>query len=74
MAKGACVLKGDVWQRGMHGKGVACMVKEGMHGKGVACMVKEGMHGKGWGGVYGRRDGHCSGWYASCWNAFLLNV
>ena len=24
------------------------------------------------GGVHGRRDGHCSGWYASYWNAFLL--
>ena len=24
------------------------------------------------GGMSGRRDGHCSGWYASYWNAFLL--
>ena len=24
------------------------------------------------GSVRGRRDGHCSGWYASYWNAFLL--
>ena len=26
------------------------------------------------GGVYGRRDGHCSGRYASHWNAFLLDI
>ena len=24
------------------------------------------------GGVLGRRYGHCSGWYASYWNAFLF--
>ena len=24
------------------------------------------------GGMCGRRDGHCSGWYASCWNALLF--
>ena len=30
-----------------------------------ACMV---------GGTHGRRDGHCSGLYASYWNAFLLYV
>ena len=23
------------------------------------------------GGMHGRRDSHCSGWYASYWNAFL---
>ena len=26
------------------------------------------------GGMRGRRDGHCSGRYASYWNAFLLGV
>ena len=25
-------------------------------------------------GVHGRRDGHCSGWYASYWNAFLFKM
>ena len=66
---------GDVWQRvgGVHGKGGhawqrACMgVTGGMHGMGVcvagACMA---------GGVCRKRDGHCSGRYASYWNAFLL--
>ena len=29
-----------------------------------------GVHGKG--NVRGRRDGHCSGRYASYWNAFLF--
>ena len=55
-------MAGDV-----HGRGV-CMA-EGMHGRGAciaagACMAGEGMHDK--------RDGHCSGRYASYWNAFLL--
>ena len=36
-----------------------------MHGRG-------GMHGGG--GMRGRRDGHCSGRYASYLNAFLLNL
>ena len=36
----------------------------GMHGGG-ACMV---------GGMHCRRHGHCSGRYASYWNAFLLNA
>ena len=38
-------------------------------------MAKGGMHDEGgrlWQGVRGRRDGHCSGRYASYWNAFLL--
>ena len=34
-----------------------------------ACMAG-GVRGKG--AVHGRRDGHCSGQYASYWNAFLL--
>ena len=25
-------------------------------------------------GLHGRRDGHCSGWYASYWNAFLFPI
>ena len=35
------------------------------------------MHCKGEcvaGGVHDRRDGHCSGRYASSWNAFLLLI
>ena len=31
-----------------------------------------GIHGNG--GMRGRRDGHCSGWYASYWNAFLFSI
>ena len=44
---------------GMHGEG-ACVVGS-MHGRGLCGM-----------GVHGRRDGHCSGQYASYWNAFLF--
>ena len=37
---------------------------------GCVCVARE----QAWwgGGVCVRRDGHCSGWYASYWNAFLL--
>ena len=35
--------------------------------------MAEGACMAGGGGVHGRRDGHCSGRYASYWNAFLLN-
>ena len=56
-------------------KGV-CMVKGGMHGEWSACMVKRDIHGQqgcAWpGSVRGRRDSHCSGRYASYWNAFLF--
>ena len=52
---------------GMHGRG-ACM-EGGMCDRG-ACMTG-GMHG---GGMYGRRDGHCSRQYASYWNAFLFDI
>ena len=56
---GACMSKGGMRGKGdMYGKGGMCVAKEGV------CMVKEGMHG--------RRDGHCSGRYASYWNAFLF--
>ena len=64
--RGACMAagihgQGHAWwgacmQRCMHGRG-----QGGMHGRG-ACMV---------GGMHGRRDGRCSGWYASYWNALL---
>ena len=36
-----------------------------MHGSKGACMA---------GDLYGRRDGHCSGRYASFWNAFLFHL
>ena len=50
--------RGCVWLGGMHGGGI--------HGRGCACMHV--------GGVNGRRDGHCSRWYASYWNAFLFGI
>ena len=47
-----------------------------VHGRGHVwqgvCMAG-GMHGRGV-CMRGRRDGHCSGRYASYWNAFLFNV
>ena len=56
----------------------------GMHGGGGhawqwSC-VAGGVHGRGYvwqrcawqGGMLGRIDGHCSGRYASYWNAFLF--
>ena len=46
------------WQGSMCGGGV-CM---------GACVVGEG------GSMHGRRDSHCSGWYTSYWNAFLLFI
>ena len=55
-----------------------------MDGKGWGVCGEGGMHSKrghAWqrgaysaGGMRGRRDGQCSGRYASYWNAFLLNV
>ena len=56
---------GHAWQVGMHGGGHVwwgAYVAGGMHGRGT-CVA---------GGVSGRTDDHCSGWYASYWNAFLL--
>ena len=47
--------------------------KGGMHGKGGTCVVKGGDGALQGGAVRRRRDGHCSGRYASYWNAFLLN-
>ena len=55
---------GDEWQGDMHGMG--CVWQGGMHGRGHVWW------GHAWlGGMCGRRDGHCSGRYASYWNAFL---
>ena len=62
VAGGVCGGGGHVWQRSIHGRG-------GMCGRGV-CMAG-GMRGRK-GGMPARRDGHCSGRYASYWNAFLL--
>ena len=61
---------------GVHGEGVyvagVCVWQGGMDGEGHgwwgACVVG-GMHG---GGHRGRRDHHCSGRYASYWNAVLF--
>ena len=67
----ACMARGHVWLGDMCGRG-ACMAG-GCAWQGV-CMaggVCGGVHGRG---VCGRRDGHCSGRYASYWNAFLLNT
>ena len=53
MAKGACVVKGDMHgEGGVHGKGGACVAKG-------ACVVKGDMCGKG--GMHG--EGGCA-WYA----------
>ena len=64
---------GGVHGRGMHSRGHAWqgpVWQEGMHGRGH---VWQGMHGGGGGvGMCGRRDNHCSGRYASYWNAFLF--
>ena len=43
--------------------------QRGVHDRGQAC----GERGEGV-GLHGRRDGHCSGWYASYWNAFLFPI
>ena len=60
--RGACMAGGHAWQ-GACVVGGGCVV--GM------CMVG-GVHDRG--GVHGRRDGHCSGRYASYWNAFLFDI
>ena len=55
--------------------GGACVAGGCMHGWGGWACVAGGVHGGGhaWqGGVRGMRNGHCSGRYASYWNAFLL--
>ena len=48
--------------------GGACMA--GGHAWQGAC-VAGGVHGRG---MRGRRNGHCSGRYASYWNAYLLSM
>ena len=67
-SRGMCTAGGHAWQRDVCMMGGVCMA-EG------ACMADGGMYGKGgvhgMGGMCGRRDGHCSGQYASYWNAFL---
>ena len=68
--EGACVAGGHVFQGGMHGRGHAwqeCVCGGGVHGRG-ACVAG----GHAWqGSMCGRRDSHCSGRYASYWNALL---
>ena len=65
-------MKGDIcgglcaWQGGIHGGG---MHGRGVHGRGTCMAV-----GCVTGGMHGRRDGHCSGRYASYWNAFLFHA
>ena len=78
MVGGVCVV-GCSWQGAcvvgacMAG---ACVVGGGMCGRGCVWQgvcVTGGVCGRG-GGMRGRRDGHCSGRYASYWNAFLLHL
>ena len=64
--RGTCMVRGHVWEMGTCMARGACVVK-GVHGK------RGGMHGRELGGRHAcRKGGHWSGWYASCWNAFLL--
>ena len=72
---GACMAGGHAWQGGMHGRG-ACV--GGVHGRGVCVAGKHVWQGCAWqgghawqGSVRYRREGHCSGRYASYWNAVL---
>ena len=62
------VHRGVCMAGGMHG-GVqgACMAG----GRVVGACMAGGVHGRG---MRGRRDGHCSGRYASYWNAFLFTM
>ena len=86
MVKGACMVKGtcvigSMHGRGMHDRGHAWQGHAWQGAFVVGVCMAGGMHGS-WGvcdrgcawqrRVHGRRDGHCSGWYASYWNAFLL--
>ena len=57
--QGVCMARGCAWQRGVHGRGHAWQ-------GGMGHAWQEDMHG--------RRDGHCSGWYTSYWNAFLSDM
>ena len=61
----------------MHGRGACMTGKYAWQGACMAegaCMVG-GMHSRGcvWQGVcVAEKNGNCSGWYASYWNAFLF--
>ena len=84
---GGHVWQGGAWQGCVHGRGhVWHAWQGGMHGGGHAgkgaCMTSrcalQGAcmaGGCAWqGGMCGRRNGHCSGQYASYWNAFLFYI
>ena len=57
---GLCMAEGHVWLGRGH-------TWQGVYGHG-ACMRRHA-----WPGVCMAGDGHCSGRYASCWNAFLFD-
>ena len=68
--RGGVCGRGHAWQEGgMHGKGAGMARGQawqgGRHGR-VVCMVR--------GGICDRRDSHCSGRYASYWNAFMFCI
>ena len=77
--------RGHAWWGGMHGRGAGMVgghaCQRGVHSK-WACVAREacvtrGLHGRGTcvvQGMRGKRDGHCSGQFASYWNAFLLTL
>ena len=67
----ACVKNSVHWGGGAHGGGHAWQGAGGMHagGRVVRACMAGGVHGRG---LRGRRDGHCSGRYASYLNAFLF--
>ena len=69
---GAYVWQGVCVAGGMHGRG-GCMA--GVHGGGCVARGRALRGGAcvAW-GMLGRRDGHCSGQYASYWNAFLSKI
>ena len=79
LARGACVVggyawqEGHVWRRGMCGREGMC---DGGHAWHWGYVWQGAVHGWGAcvarGGVCGSRDSHCSGRYASYWNAFLF--
>ena len=82
--QGACVAggvlhgRGHAWQGAMHVWQGACIagghacVAGGMYVWQGACMCGREVCVVGC--MHGRRDSHCSGWYASYWNAFLFKI
>ena len=68
--RGACMAGECAWQGDMHGRG-ACMAR-GVYGGGHVWQGAGIVGEQAWQDMHGRRDGHCSRWYASYWNAFLL--